>query len=133
MKTRIIGYDDKYEAEVSKLNAKFNKKYGDILGYDEYAVSADYQSLFFPDLNTLKENYSLENRNILYDLVHGKFAVYRVKPYAQNSITAKFDLAGLTKIIKPYSNMCQLPSKAESTKIIKEMIKKLNKSLNKYE
>jgi hypothetical protein len=134
MLERIIGYDKKTEENSSKLNADFEKKVQS-LGSNlldakgkYYAVSRDYTSMFYPELDELESNYKLSLKSKLYELVNEKTLILKVAPYNNNSISATFNLSGLKELIMPYKEQCQLPNEKEVNEIQIKMIENLKKA-----
>ena len=130
MLERIISHNKEFEDKKSKIMSE--SQYDRMRIADEYSVSKDFTSLFYPNNNTLKSNYKIELKTKLYSLVNDKTLVLRVAPYNDNPITAKFNLSGLKKIISPYKEICHLPNKDEYSKMIQKMTNNLTKELEKY-
>ena len=131
MLERIIGYDKKTEENSSKLNADFEKKVQS-LGSNlldakgkYYAVSRDFTSMFYPELDELESNYKLSLKSKLYELVNEKTLVLKVAPYNNNPISATFNLSGLKELIMPYKEQCQLPNEKEVNEMQIKMIENL--------
>ena len=78
MLERVISYDKKTEEIFNKSNADFEKKVQS-LGSNlldakgkYYAVSKDFKSIFYPEIDELESNYPLNLRLKLYELVNNK-------------------------------------------------------------
>jgi hypothetical protein len=134
MLERVISYDKKTEEIFNKSNADFEKKVQS-LGSNlldakgkYYAVSRDYTSMFYPELDELESNYKLSLKSKLYELVNEKTLILKVAPYNNNSISATFNLSGLKELIMPYKEQCQLPNEKEVNEIQIKMIENLKKA-----
>lgn len=134
MLERVISYDKKTEEIFNKSNADFEKKVQS-LGSNlldakgkYYAVSKDFKSIFYPEIDELESNYPLNLRLKLYELVNNKTLILKIAPFNSNPIIANFNLSGLKELIIPYKEKCKLPNKMEADEIIKVMIQNIREA-----
>lgn len=134
MLERVVSYDKKNEEIFDKSNADFEEKV-QRLGSNlldakgkYYAVSRNFTSMFYPELDELESNYKLSLKLKLYELVNEKTLVLKVAPYNNNPISATFNLSGLKELIMPYKEQCQLPNEKEVNEMQILMIENLKKA-----